>query len=129
MAEFGDRTLVSAVTNYALDISPDHPVFVTWAGENHVQLCTDPTTTSVAGIATTDAKSGNHVTVCTAGKTKIVAGGAVAANAAITSNASGRATSTIGSGDFALGICLEASAADGDIVTCLLNPPGYRTIG
>ena len=61
------------------------------------------------------------------GEYKVVAGAAVTANAMITTNSSGRAVSgAVTSGDWALGQALEAAAADGDLMRCLISMPATQ---
>lgn len=50
------------------------------------------------------------------GTTKVVAGGAIAIGARVTSDATGEAVTTTTNGDVVVGVALEAAAADGDII-------------
>lgn len=63
---------------------------------------------------------GGFCSVAYFGKCKMVAGGAVAALSLVAVNASGRAALAT-SGQYVLGRALEAAAADGDIITVMLN--------
>ena len=66
--------------------------------------------------------SGDRATVGYFGESKVVAGAAITANKAFTTNGSGRAV-TCTSGDTAVGIALQAANADGETFRALIFPP------
>jgi hypothetical protein len=57
------------------------------------------------------------------GKSKAVAGGAIAKGARVTVTAAGK-LAVAASGNYVLGIALEAATADGDIIGVLINRTG-----
>lgn len=75
---------------------------------------------NVVGVAGYDASTGDTVTVYTraGGVQRLTAAGAIAAGAKVASAAAGKAQ-TIGSLTNAIGIALEAAAADGDVIDVL----------
>jgi predicted RecA/RadA family phage recombinase len=75
---------------------------------------------AVIGVAGFDALAGEKVTVYTraGGVHGLVANGAIAAGAKVISAATGKAA-TIGAGANAIGIALEAAAADLDVIDVL----------
>ena len=78
----------------------------------------------VVGVLQNDpAAAGRAAAIVTSGVSKVVAGAAVAANANVTPNASGRAV-TAGMGDVVAGIALEAAGADGEIISVQLRAAG-----
>ena len=74
------------------------------------------------GVLQNKPTSGHAATLAYEGESKVVAGGNISANAYITTNGSGRATAA-SSGNMVAGIALEAAAADGDVIRCLLRQP------
>lgn len=73
------------------------------------------------GVALIGAAAGESVPFQSYGKSKVVAGAAVALNAQVTSDASGRAV-TVATGNTSLGIAMEAAGAAGDVIEVLLTP-------
>lgn len=75
---------------------------------------------NVLGVAAQDAATGESVTVHTraGGVHPLVASAAIAVGARVISAATGK-IATIGAGTNALGIALEAAAADGDVIDVL----------
>lgn len=63
-----------------------------------------------------DAASGDRIDVHMAGQPTVTASAAIAAGASITSDADGKAV-TAGVGEIAIGFAVEASEADGDLIT------------
>lgn len=85
-------------------------------------MATAPTSSTILGVMQNGPAVGEAMTIACFGLSKIVAGGALSANAVITTNGSGRAAA-VSSGQFAIGRVLEAAVADGDVVTAFLQPP------
>lgn len=75
---------------------------------------------AVAGVAAFDAKTGESVTVYTraGGVHPLVASGAIAAAAKVSSAAAGK-IQTVGSTTNPIGLALETAAADGDVIDVL----------
>lgn len=75
---------------------------------------------AVVGIAGFDAKSGERVTVFTraGGVHRMVANGAIAAGAKVSSAAAGK-IQTVGATTNPIGLALEAAAADNDVIDVL----------
>tara|TARA_Y100000310_G_scaffold171492_2_gene171688 strand:+ start:2745 stop:3134 length:390 start_codon:yes stop_codon:yes gene_type:complete len=74
------------------------------------------------GVLTNKPNSGQAATIAYAGETKVVAGGSVTVNVAVSTNSSGRATAAV-SGDIIIGRALEAAGADGEVIRMLLQAP------
>ncbi|MCK4454537.1 DUF2190 family protein [Candidatus Parcubacteria bacterium] len=68
------------------------------------------------GVLQDKPESGQAGTYRHEGTTKVVASGAIAIGADVTSDAAGKAVTTTTQGDKVKGIALEAAAADGDII-------------
>lgn len=64
---------------------------------------------------------GQAASVAVLGRSKAEAGGVFAADALLTPGTGGKLVEA-GTGDVAIGTSIEASAADGDVVSILLNP-------
>lgn len=86
-----------------------------YSAANQVNIGSLATTEQLCGVIQTVTKSGQHVTVADGGEGYVIAGGALTANALITTNGSGRAAAA-GSGQVIVGRVLEAAAADGNKV-------------
>ena len=76
----------------------------------------------VAGVLLNKPTSGRNASVAVEGFTKVVAGGAVTANRMVTANGSGRIAHAV-SGDWILGMALEAAGADGEIIQVHIGLP------
>lgn len=83
---------------------------------------TDPTSSLILGVLQNNPSRSRAASIKMAGPSKIVAGAALGAGAMFTTNGSGRAAA-VRSGDMVVGRILEASSADGDIVSAMLFPP------
>lgn len=68
------------------------------------------------GVLQDKPESGQAGTYRYAGTTKVVASGAIAVGAEVTSDSAGKAVTTTTQGDTVKGIALEAAATDGDII-------------
>jgi len=120
MAEFGE--LMTLTLEAAADLSPFQYCGVRLSAANKMNVASDIGATSFIGVLQSKPKSGEFGTVAFLGKTKMVAGGALATvGVPITINSSGRAAA-VASGGVTIGRLLEAAAADGDIVSVLLQP-------
>lgn len=94
---------------------------------NQSSLSTD---LDYAGVLQNTPESGEHASIRRGGKGKVVAGAAVTVFSLITTNGSGRAAAVAsGSNSIVVGRLLEASAADGDIVTAEIFETPYVWAG
>ena len=80
---------------------------------------------AVIGVAQNKPDSGQAVTVAYFGESKVTAGGTCTAGSFITTDSSGRAVDAT-SGDFVLGMALQAAATTGEIIRCLLRLPAVQ---
>ena len=76
----------------------------------------------VIGVAALGGAAADNIPVQMAGKAKVTAGAAVALNAQVTSDATGRAV-TVATGNTAAGLALQAAGAAGDVIEVLLATP------
>ena len=120
MAEFGPQFTLAEEA--AVDLSGKQYHFVRYSAANKVNQASEAVHSSMAGVLQNKPKSGDHAEFAILGRTKITAGGALTVNDMITTNGSGRAAK-VASGQMAGGRVLEASGADGDVVSALLFPP------
>ena len=123
-AESGSQNMVpgfSTTTDYS-GLSATRYIFVQANGARTAMQCINPTSTALLGVMQNNPTVGEAMTIAFQGPSKVVAGGALTANALITSNASGRAAA-VTSGDMVAGRVLEASGADGDVISVLLFHP------
>ena len=81
-----------------------------------------PTSSNILGVMQNDPGIDEAMTIAYAGPSKVVAGGAIGANAIITTQSGGRAA-VVTSGDMACGRALEASGATGDVISVVLFHP------
>lgn len=100
------------------DLSAKQYHFVEVSGVRTVGAC-NAITDLALGVLQNDPESGQAATVAIGGTTKIVAGGVITAGQRIAPKADGRAQVAV-STQFARGIALETSAADGDVIECAL---------
>ena len=123
-AEFGSQlTLPGYKTNSSYSgIGATRYIFVEAVGARQAVMASRPTSTCLLGVMQNDPAVGEAMTIAYAGPSKVVAGGALTANALITTNTSGRAAA-VTSGDMVAGRVLEAAGADGDVVSALLFHP------
>mgnify|MGYP001591217794 FL=1 len=125
--EFGEQLMVPGFkTTSAYDtLGATKYVFVaaiTADGAYSARLATDSNSSTLLGVLQNGPAVGEAMSIACAGVSKVVAGAAIAANAIITTNGSGRAV-TVTSGDMAAGRALEAADADGDVITAMLFHP------
>lgn len=125
MAEYGELETISMDADADLSLHRYHIVRATSAKGVNVASLSTPI--EVIGVLQNQPESGEIAAVAYSGKSKIQVGAAIGANKFFTTNASGRGVICT-SGDMAVGRILEASTANGDIVTCLLNVP-FRMFG
>ena len=123
-AEFGAQTMVPGFTTTSAynTLTATKYIFVQANGARTAMQAINPTSTALLGVMQNNPKVGEAMSIACAGLSKVVAGGALSANALITSNSSGRAAA-VTSGDMVAGRVLEAAGADGDVVTALLFHP------
>ena len=125
MAGYGDLETIAMDADADLSAHRYHVVRATSAKGVNVASLSTPI--EVFGVLQNKPQDGERATVAFGGMSKIQAGAAIAVNKYFTSNASGRAVICT-SGDMAVGRILEASTADGQFVSCLLNKP-FRMFG
>lgn len=65
--------------------------------------------------------AGQGANVCIAGQSKVVAGGACTAGGYVAADTNGRAVNVV-SGDFALGVALQTSTTNGEIISIIVMP-------
>lgn len=124
-AEGGDFLAVPGFktnSDYSVLASPNNYIIVAATAAGQANQATDAGSSTILGVMQNNPKVGEAMTIACAGRSKVVAGGAITANAIITTNASGRAT-TVGSAQVAIGRALEAADADGDVITAMLFHP------
>jgi hypothetical protein len=128
MAEYGSPELQTLTLEAAADLSLFQYCAVRISAANKCNVASDIGATSYIGVLQNKPRSGEFATVAVAGKSKMVAGGALATVAVpITYNSSGRAAA-VASGGVTIGTLLEAAAADGNVITVLLQP-AFRQAG
>lgn len=96
------------------------------SSSNGVALSAAATDTSIGVLQNTPA-SGEAATVRFLGTSKVVAGAAITKGAYVTADSSGKGAATTTDRDNAIGIALEAAAADGDIFEIMLLPGMERS--
>ena len=121
MAEYGDLQTITMDAAADISVHRYHAVVGTAAGQCNVASLN--TNSAIMGVLQNKPQSGERATVAYSGKSKMQAGAAIAANAIITCNASGRAITAPNSGVIAIGKALEAAGADGEYISVLLMPP------
>lgn len=98
------------------------------AGDRFCGVASVATDSKIVGIIDNAPSSGQAAAVCYGGETKLVAGGAaVSSNAWVSVNSAGRAVDAA-SGDMVVARALQASAADGDVISVLAYKP-FRLSG
>lgn len=81
----------------------------------------------IVGVLANKPNSGQAASVVYGGEFKVVVGSATTANAMLTTNGSGRAvTASVTSGDWSLGMGLEAASTDGEVIRCLISMPAIQ---
>ena len=107
-----------------LEASPDYVGlqyrFVKVTGPHTVGLAAAADTNVVGVLQNKPQGVGHAATVGYHGVSKVVAAGAVTAGAAVGSDGSGKATSTVGAGG-PLGIALQTAAGAGELIAVLLG--------
>jgi len=94
--------------------------FVKVTGDKQVGLCTDGADTSVGVLQNKPQNVGMAATVAIFGVSFVVAGAAVSAGAAVTSDSEGRGVA-VASGDATAGIALAAASAAGELIPVLIK--------
>lgn len=77
------------------------------------------------GVLQNKPNSGQAAAIGFLGETKVVAGGTCTAGALLATNGNGRAIDAT-SGDFTVGMALEAAAANGEVIRMLLRIPAIQ---
>lgn len=123
-AELGEQDILPGFrsnSNYSTLGATKH-IFVQGTAAYRAHQATAATSGNLLGVMQNNPGIDEAMSIACAGLSKVVAGGALTANAIITTNASGRAA-VVGSGEMAAGRVLEAAGADGDVVTAMLFHP------
>ena len=123
-AEFGDQLKLPGYRSNSsyTSLGATKYIVVQGTAAYRASQATNATSLNILGVMQNNPDVDEAMTIAVAGLSKIVAGAAVTANAIITCDASGRAAAAT-SGDIAIGRLLEASGADGDVVTAMLFHP------
>ena len=79
----------------------------------------------IVGVCWAAANSGQAVAIAWKGEAKVIAGGTCTAGGLLTTNGLGRAVDAT-SGDFTVGMALEAASADGEFIRMLLRIPAVQ---
>lgn len=120
MATSDNLQCISAVAGS--DLSSKQYYFVSMATDGQVDSTGDGA--YALGVVQNDPDAaGKAAEVAIGGRTKIVAGAAFEEGVALASDANGKAV-TATTGDEILGVAMEASSADGDIVSMVFQPRG-----
>tara|TARA_Y100000310_G_scaffold340038_1_gene434550 strand:- start:406 stop:804 length:399 start_codon:yes stop_codon:yes gene_type:complete len=125
MAEFGRVT--SRTMAAAADMRTMQYVVLRAAAAGTTNQASNPSldANEVIGVLQNKPNSGQAATVGYHGETKCVGGGTVTVNALVAPNGSGRVIDAT-SGDFVLGMALEAATTDGERVRVLLRLPSVQ---
>lgn len=115
MSYYSDQRAITAVA--VGDQSARQYHFVTLTAEKQFNMATSGK--DVIGVLQNKPLAGEHGQICVDGISKVVAGGAISANALVTTNTSGRATA-VASGGWAVGRALTSAGADGQIISVLV---------
>jgi len=123
-AEFGDQLKLPGYRSNSsyTSLSATKYIFVQATGAYRANMAANPTSTAVLGVMQNNPDVDEAMTIAVAGLSKVVAGAAITVNQLITCDTSGRAAA-VTSGDMACGRALEASGADGDVITAMLFHP------
>ena len=120
MAIFNELTALALEAAADLSGKQYHIVRASAAGKTN--QASEAVHSSMFGVLQNKPQSGETATVAYAGPSKVVAGGAVTANAFVTCNGSGRAAD-VASGQMTIGRALEAATTDGEVISVLLQSP------
>lgn len=82
-------------------------------------------TDSLIGVLQNKPKLAEAGLVRFGGTSKVVAGGAIAVGARVTTNAAGKAIATTTAADTVIGQAVEAAAADGDVIEIIMQNYKY----
>lgn len=96
--------------------------FASTAGE---VVIASAATDKIAGVVQNDPIAGQEADVAVLGIAKVVAAASVAAGDHITTNTTGRAATTTTGNNHVLGIALDASSANGDVIRVALAISNY----
>lgn len=119
-----EERLVNISATASADLSAQQYRFVALANQSgRVQAQRAVVGDRVMGILQNNPVAGDTATVAIGGVSKCVAGGTILAGASVTSDAQGRATSTLTGTDFRAGVAQEAAVV-GQIFAVLLFPIG-----
>jgi hypothetical protein len=122
MSHFGNQDTITFTASGDLSGKQFHIMRAN--GEGTCAQASLSTDLAIIGVLQNKPQNAERATIAVEGVSKVVAGGALTANALITSNSSGRAAAvSSGSSDLVIGRVLEAAGADGEIVPALLSFP------
>lgn len=108
--------------NASADLSADQYLFVKVSGVDTVTVCS-ATTDLACGVLTNKPTSGQAASIAILGTTKVIAAGAITAGQKVAPTAAGKAQHAA-TGQFPVGVALQTSANDGDIIEILLLAVG-----
>lgn len=122
MAEFQD--LETRTYTAAADLSGKQYHFIRVSAVGAVNQASEAANLNVRGVLQNKPQSGEFATIAIRGKTKCYAGAAIAQDALVTTNGSGRATTILsGTNGVITGRAVTAAGADGDIISIELQDP------
>lgn len=125
MSDFG--RLMARSMDAAADMRTNqwHILRAAAAGTTNVASNPAGQAADVIGVLFNKPNSGQAASVIVGGESKVVAGGSITANTLLTTNGSGRAAAAT-SGDFILGMALEAASADGEVIRVQMSMPAHQ---
>lgn len=127
MAEYGGHRHLMSYRS-ADDLTAKRFHIARSAGERFCGIASVSTDSKIVGIIDNAPASGQAAAVCYSGEMQLVAGGsAVGSNAWVTANSAGRAVNAA-SGDMVVARAMQASAADGDVISVVAYNP-FRLSG
>ncbi len=125
MAEFGRVTARTMQANSDMRTVQHHILRQSSAGFSDVASNPGGGHVDVIGVLQNKPNSAQNAAVGIMGETKVVAGGTCTAGAMLAPNGSGRAIDAT-SGDFTVGMGLEAATTDGEKIRMLLRIPSVQ---
>ena len=125
MSDYGRLMARSADAAADMRTNQWHILRAAAAGTTNVASNPGGAASDVIGTLFNKPNSGQAASIITQGESKVVAGGSVTVNTLLTTNGSGRATAAT-SGDFVLGMALEAASADGEVIRVLMSMPAAQ---
>jgi len=105
------------------DLSTAQYKFVKLASDGQVDVAGDGND-AVGVLYTTASAAGRAVAVAYEGVAKVIAGDSIEEGARVTIDNSGRAVSTVGTGEYVVGVAKEPAGTAGEVTSILLMIPG-----